>query len=63
MPMNKIKYDKDTSLTSFMDQYTVQRLERTIYFEKNCTPSNTELIDACEKVIKHIKSVWSWGQK
>ena len=63
MLKNTIEYDKETSLCSFMDQYTVQRLERILHFEKNCTPSNKELIEASEVLIKHIKSVWSWGQK
>ena len=59
--MNQIKYDNETSLCSFMDQYTVQRLERIIAFEEQCTPSNTELIESSKVLIKHIKSVWSWG--
>lgn len=56
--MNTIKYDKDTSLPHFMDQYTIQRLERIIYFESNCTPANEELIKASAVLIKHLKSVW-----
>lgn len=44
--MNKIEYDNQTSLPHFMDQYTIQRMERIIYFESNCTPKNEELIQA-----------------
>lgn len=46
--MNKIEYDNQTSLPHFMDQYTIQRMERIIYFESNCTPKNEELIQAAE---------------
>ena len=56
--MNKIEYDNQTSLVHFMDQFTIQRLERIIYFESNCTPQNTELIEASKVLISHLKSIW-----
>lgn len=58
MKKNKIEYDRETSLVHFMDQFTIQRLERIIYFESNCTPANEELIKASTVLIKHLKSVW-----
>jgi len=58
--MNIIEYDNQTSLPRFMDQYTKQRLERIIYFESNCTPENTELIEACKVLINHLNGVWDW---
>lgn len=56
--MNKIEYDTQTSLPHFMDQYTIQRMERIIYFESNCTPKNEELIQAAETIKNHLKSIW-----
>jgi hypothetical protein len=56
--MNKIEYDNTTSLTHFMDLFTINRLERTIYFEENCTPQNTQLINSCKVVVEHLKAVW-----
>jgi hypothetical protein len=56
--MNTIKYDNETSLPHFMDQYTIQRLERIVYFESNCTPQNTKLIESSKVLIEHLKAVW-----
>lgn len=55
---NKIVYDTETSLVHFMDQFTINRLERIIYFESNCSPQNKELIDASKVLIEHLKSIW-----
>ena len=54
----KIEYDKNTSLCHFMDQFAIQRMERIIAFESQCTPQNDELIDACYVLIEHYKAVW-----
>lgn len=60
MKTNTIKYNhRETSLTHFMDQFTIQRLERIIYFEENSTPSNKELIESSQVLIKHLKSIWA----
>lgn len=56
--MRTIKYDKGTSLTHFMDQFAIQRLEKVVEFESQCTPTNTKLIESCETVIKHLKAIW-----
>lgn len=57
--MDKIQYDhRETSLTHFMDQFTIQRLERIIQFENSCTPSNKELIQSSQVLIKHLKGIW-----
>jgi hypothetical protein len=56
--MNKIEYDNQTSLTHFMDEFAINRLESTIYFEENCTPKNTKLIESCKVVVEHLKAVW-----
>lgn len=56
--MNTIKYDSETSLSNFMDQYTIQRLERIVYFESKCFPQNEELIEASKVLIEHLKAVW-----
>lgn len=56
--MNKIEYDKETSLARFMDQYAIQRLERIIEFENQCTPKNKKLIQASEVLLEHFKAVW-----
>jgi hypothetical protein len=57
--MDKIEYNhRETSLTHFMDQFTIQRLERIISFESQCTPSNKELIASSLVLIKHLKSIW-----
>lgn len=56
--MNKIEYDNTTSLPHFMDQYTIQRMERIIHFESNCTPQNILLINAAEVIKAHLKSIW-----
>jgi hypothetical protein len=53
-----IEYGRETSLTHFMDQFTIQRLERSIVFEKGCTPRDDKLIKSMEMVIKHLKSIW-----
>ena len=58
--MNKLEYDKETSLPKFMDQYMKQRLERIIKWEKSCTPSNEELIDASKLLIDHLNAIWGW---
>ena len=56
---HKIEYDtRETSLSHFMDQFSIQRLEGIIYSESNCKPQNKELIESCEVLIKHIKSIW-----
>lgn len=54
----KIEYDRETSLTHFMDQFTIQRLERVVEFESKCFPQNEELIEASKVVIDHLKAVW-----
>jgi hypothetical protein len=60
--MNKIVYDNTTSLCHFMDQFIIQRLERIIYHEENCTPTNHELIEACITLIDHLHSIWGTGK-
>lgn len=54
----KIEYNEQTSLPHFMDQYTIQRMERIIYFESNCTPQDKKLIEAAEIIKNHLKAVW-----
>lgn len=41
-----------------MDEFAIQRLQSTIDFEKQCTPRNDKLIESCETVISHLKSIW-----
>lgn len=56
--MKSIKYDNHTSLTHFMDEFAIQRLQSTIEFEKQCTPTNKKLVESCETVIKYLKGIW-----
>lgn len=56
--MNYIEYDKETSLAHFMDQYTIQRMERIIKFEESCTPKNEELIIASKIIADHLRGIW-----
>lgn len=56
--MNTIEYEKETSLTNFMDQFTIQRLDRIIGFEQRCTPRNEKLIESCMVLIKHLRGIW-----
>jgi hypothetical protein len=58
--MNKIEYDTETSLGNFMDQYMKNRLERIIWFEGKCTPSDDQLVEACKVLIEHINGVRGW---
>jgi hypothetical protein len=56
--MKTIHYDKHTSLTHFMDEFAIQRMEGIIEFEQQCTPTNKELVKTCQTVIKHLKGIW-----
>lgn len=56
--MKYIPYDRETSLTHFMDEFAIQRLQSTIDFEKQCTPTNKKLVESCETVIKYLKGIW-----
>ena len=56
--MPSIPYNRETSLTHFMDEFAIQRLQSTVEFEKQCTPRNDKLIESCETVISHLKSIW-----
>lgn len=56
--MKTISYDKHTSLTHFMDQFAIQRMEHIIEHEHSCTPTNENLVQSCETVIKHLKGIW-----
>lgn len=54
----KLEYDKDTSLCNLMDQYAIQRLQRIIDHEKNCTPTDVELVRSCNIVKQHLEEIW-----
>ena len=56
--MKTIHYDKQTNLTHFMDQFSIQRMEGIIEFEEQCTPTDKELVKSCQIVIQHLKAIW-----
>ena len=53
-----ISYSPEHSVSHLIDKFAIQRLERIIYFESNCTPKNEKLINASAVLIQHFKDVW-----